>query len=133
MEATTASETADQQVYTLVKAPVFGDLLKNNTPLAVGDTFTQEDIDVGNISFSNIQTAVFTDSFKVDIVNGAGGWLPNQEISLTANTVSADSFELSNLVIYPNPSKGEIFIQTPIVEATNVQVDLFDLRGRKIY
>lgn len=133
MEATTASETADQHVYTLVKAPEFGDLLKNNTPLAVGDTFTQEDIDVGNISFSNIQTAVFTDSFKVDIVNGAGGWLPNQEISLTANTVSTDSFELSNLIVYPNPTEGMIFVKFPALDASNVKIDLFDLRGRRIF
>jgi hypothetical protein len=133
MEATTASETAEQQLYTLVKATEFGDLLKSNTPLAVGDTFTQEDIDLGNISFSNIQTAVFTDSFKVDIVNGAGGWLPNQEISLTANTVSTDSFELSNLIVYPNPTEGMIFVKFPTLDVSNVKIDLFDLRGRRIF
>jgi subtilisin-like proprotein convertase family protein len=133
IEATTASETADQQVYTIVTTPEFGDILKSGTPLAVGGTFTQEDIDLGNISFSNIQTAVFTDSFKVDIVNGAGGWLPNQEINLTANTVSAESFELSNLMVYPNPTEGMIFVKFPTLEASNVKIDLFDLRGRRIF
>ncbi len=133
IEATTPSETPSQQVFTLVKSPEYGDLLKNNTPLAVGDTFTQEDINSGNISFSNIQTAVFTDSFKVDITNGAGGWLPNQVINLTANTVSADSFELSNLVVYPNPTEGMIFVKFPTLDVSNVKIDLFDLRGRRIY
>jgi len=133
IEATTDSETAAQQVFTVVQTPIYGDLLKNNVTLAVGDTFTQEDINSGNISFANIQTAIFNDSFKVDIVNGAGGWLPNQVVNLTANTVSADSFELANLLIYPNPSEGIISIRLPLVEATSVKVDLFDLRGRRMY
>ncbi|GAB5388094.1 MAG: hypothetical protein Alpg2KO_10620 [Alphaproteobacteria bacterium] len=45
--------TADDLVYTLTAIPALGEILLNGVALAVGDTFTQADIDNGLVSISN--------------------------------------------------------------------------------
>jgi len=131
MEATTNSETAAQQVYTLVVAPAEGNLTKSGVTLNVGDTFTQEDINTGLISYENTQTAVFTDEFKVDILNGSNGWLPNQTVNITS-TLGVERFDLGNLSMYPNPSSTEINIRISSFSNDPVTVEIFDLQGRAI-
>lgn len=133
IEASTASETAAQQVYTLVTLPVNGTVRKNDVILAVGDTFTQEDVDLGNITYANTQTSLFTDSFKVDITNGVNGWLPSQEVNLSASVVSAPTFELLNLSLYPNPTSGIISVRFESQTDKDVNVEIYDLQGRSIY
>lgn len=131
MEATTNAETAAQQVYTLVVAPAFGNLAKSGTALNVGDTFTQEDINNGLITFENTQTTVFTDEFKVDVLNGVNGWLPNQTVSISS-TLSTDRFDIGNLSMYPNPSSTEISISISTFSNDPVTVEIFDLQGRSV-
>lgn len=131
MEATTNAETAAEQVYTLVVAPTKGNLTKSGATLNAGDTFTQEDINNGLISYENTQTALFTDEFKVDILNGVNGWLANQTISVTS-TLSVDRFDIGNLAMYPNPSSTEINIRISSFSNDPVTVEIFDLQGRSV-
>ncbi|QMU66506.1 MAG: S8 family serine peptidase [Flavobacteriaceae bacterium] len=132
MEATTASETAAQQVYTLVVAPALGSITKNGIPIIVSDTFTQEDINLGRMAFTNSQTSVFNDEFKVDILNGTNGWLPNQTVSISA-TASLDSFDLGSISVFPNPSTGEINVSVDTSLNDAMVLQLYDLQGRLIY
>jgi len=133
IEASSTSETASQQTYTLVILPTKGTITKNGVNLVLGDTFTQEDINLGNIAFINTQTSLFTDTFKVDITNAVNGWLPNQTINLEATTLSSNNFELTNLSIYPNPSNGVINIRFATSSNDKVALELFDLQGRRVY
>ncbi len=132
IEATTTGESADTQTYKLVLLPTKGSITKNNVNLALGDTFTQEDVNNGSVRFVNTQTELFTDSFKVDITNGANGWLPNQTINLTATTLSAELLEIDGLNIYPNPSFGDVTIRLNPETQEKVEITLFDLQGRTI-
>ena len=133
MSATTASETASQQVYTIVMSPTMGVITKNGSDLSIGGTFTQADVDAGVIAYSNTQTVLFSDSFKVDITNSLNGWLPNQEVSIEATTLSTNSYSLSNVSIYPNPSNGIINVRFETTSNDNVKIELFDLQGRRVY
>lgn len=133
IEATTASETAAQQVYTVVTLPTKGTITNSGATMVVGDTFTQEDVDLGNIAYVNTQTTLFTDSFKVDINNGVNGWLPSQEVNLSASVVSAPSFELSNLSVYPNPSDGMISVKFETQTNEDVNIQVYDLQGRSFF
>jgi subtilisin-like proprotein convertase family protein len=81
-EATTASQSAADQVYTLVSPPSIGDLRLNTTNLTVGSTFTQNDINSGLLNYVNSESTTTTTSFKVDIKNTDNGWLPNEVISI---------------------------------------------------
>ena len=133
MTATTASETALQQVYTIVVAPTKGVITKNGVTLATGGTYTQADVDSGIIGYTNTQTVLFTDSFTVDITNSLNGWLPNQVINLEATTLSTNSFNLSNVSIYPNPSNGIVNVRFETISNDIIKIALFDLQGRRIY
>ena len=133
MAASTDSETADQQTYTIVVAPTKGEIIKNGVALSTGGTFTQADIDAGNVAYSNTQTSLFNDLFKVDITNSLNGWLANQEINLEATSLSINSFELSNLSVYPNPSNGLINVSFQTTSNDAVEIVLFDLQGRKVF
>ena len=133
MAASTDSETADQQTYTIVVAPTKGEIIKNGVALSTGGTFTQADIDAGNVAYSNTQTSLFNDLFKVDITNSLNGWLANQEINLEATSLSTNSFELSNLSVYPNPSNGLINVSFQTTSNDPVEIVLFDLQGRKVF
>ena len=114
-------------------APTMGVITKNGTDLAIGGTFTQADVDSGIIAYSNTQTTLFSDSFKVDITNSLNGWLPNQEVNIEATTLSTNSYSLSNVSIYPNPSNGVINVRFETVSNDLVKIELFDLQGRRVY
>ncbi|MCH2216795.1 MAG: S8 family serine peptidase [Flavobacteriales bacterium] len=133
IEVSTSSETADQQRYTLVELPEKGNILKNGNTLSLGDTFTQEDVNSGVITYANTQTQLFTDSFKADITNGENGWLPNQQVNIEATTVGTSSFELSNFSLYPNPSQGMISIRFESRDDNPVDIQVFDFQGRRMF
>lgn len=131
IEATTASETASQQIYTVVALPTIGILENNSVAMSVGDTFTQDDVNTGIITYLNSETIAYADQFKVDIQNAANGWLPNQIISM--GTLSISEFELGNLSVWPNPANETINIKlNNNVSNSDVHVNLFDIQGRTI-
>lgn len=132
MNASTASETEEQQVYTLVELTTKGTLKKESTALIVGDTFTQADITSGKITFTNSETNSFTDQFKVDVTNAAKGWLANQIIIIEESTLKTEEFTLSEVSLWPNPAKGVLNVKMNIVNNEDVKISLFDLQGRKI-
>lgn len=132
IEATTPSETAAQQVYTLVELPAVGDLRNGGITMAVGNTFTQNDVDTGQITYVNVETVTFADQFKVDISNAAGGWLPNQIVPING-ALGVNEFELGDLAIWPVPTDRILNIQINTATNENVNVNLFDLHGRRVF
>ena len=132
IEATSASETPGEQVYTLVEIPTIGELKRNGANLTVGDTFTQEDVNTGLISYTNTETTAFTDQMKVGITNAANGWLGNQIVLITATLLSNDEFNFRNLAIWPNPTKGKVTVNFNSLTNQDVNISLFDIQGRKI-
>jgi subtilisin-like proprotein convertase family protein len=132
MNASTASETEEQQVYTLVELAKKGVLKKDGSALIAGDTFTQADITSGKITFTNSETGSFTDQFKVDVTNDAKGWLPNQTITIQEGVLKINEFSLNEVSLWPNPTKGVLNVKIINVKNEDVKISLFDLQGRKI-
>ena len=132
MNASSDSETDEEQVYTLVVKPNLGSLEKESTLLAVGDTFSQADINSGKIKFVNTQTTTFTDQFVVDIKNSANGWLGNQTISIQEDVLKTDQFMLNNFSFWPNPTKDIINIKLNSLSDKNIVIKIFDIQGRVI-
>ncbi len=83
IEASTTAETANQQTYTVVSLPNLGSLELNSSPLNIGDTFTQLDVDNGLLDYINSESTANTTSFIVDIKNAANGWLGNQTVAVS--------------------------------------------------
>lgn len=132
IEATSTSETTAQQVYTLVEIPTGGTLAKMAVAMNVGDTFTQDDINTGKITYTNTNTSSYLDVFRVDIKNAANGWLPNQLVALN-NTFNVNELEFGNLSVWPNPTHENINIRLDNLLSNNaVKVSLYDIQGRLI-
>jgi subtilisin-like proprotein convertase family protein len=48
-------------------------------------------------------------------------------------TLATNSYEISDLAIYPNPNKGNFNIQFTNAASNEIKVNVFDMRGRKIF
>ncbi|MGK0325302.1 MAG: hypothetical protein ACJA1D_000641, partial [Polaribacter sp.] len=132
MLATTAGEFSSEQKYILVTLPQKGVLEYQGTILSVGDTFVQKNLRGGDLKYINTQDAAFSDEFKVDVVNAAKGWLPDNTVSIREATLSIDSNTLQGVSFWPNPVKNIFNIKITNSDAEKVFISLFDLRGRKI-
>jgi len=133
INASTPSQSDNNQTYTLTETPILGLLTKNGTALTIGNTFTQSDINEGRISYSNSQFEPGQDSFKADILNSSSGWLPNNTVIITIENSLSISENLMEFVrIYPNPTQNYITIQLTNEIVGETKMDLFDVQGRKI-
>jgi subtilisin-like proprotein convertase family protein len=132
MLATTAGEFSSAQIYTLVTLPEKGFLEYEGTILSVGDTFVQKKLQGGALKYINTQDAAFSDEFKVDVVNAAKGWLPDNTVSIREATLSLDRNIIEGVSFWPNPVKNVFNIKIIDVDPGKVFISLFDLRGRKI-
>jgi len=72
LQFTDAASTTAQIVYTLGAAPTVGQLTKNGTALKSGETFTQDDIDNGRMSYVHAGDEVFGDGFSFSVAGSAG-------------------------------------------------------------
>ena len=83
--------TASEGLYTLMTPPQHGTLMLSGMTLDLGDTFTQEDIDNGDITYEHNGNMETADQFVFDFVDqNNGAWLQNQvfQIEILQNTLS---------------------------------------------
>ena len=73
-------DAASSVVYTLVSVPATGSLKNNGTTLSANSTFTQADINAGNITYTG---AAGNDSFRFSISDGDGGTVTATTFSIT--------------------------------------------------
>lgn len=133
LNAQTNAQPTNAQVYTLIQNTSLGILKKENSNLNVGDTFTQEDINQNKISYSNTLNSENTDSFVVNILNATDGWISNETVNiLIQEQLNISDNSLSEILIYPNPTKGVFTIKTPNLSG-NAELSLVDMQGRAVY
>ena len=72
-------------IFTMVtKLPGFGQLQLSGVTLTAGNTFTQNDINSGNVTYvNNGASAGSSDSFTFSVSNGAGGTVPTTSFAIT--------------------------------------------------
>jgi len=70
-----------------------------------------------------------------DNANGNGGALNNWSLNICSISapLSNPEFEFADIEVYPNPNKGNFTIELNATNSNNIQVDVFDMRGRQIY
>ena len=72
LDTTDADNTATQVIYTLTTAPGNGTLKLNDTVLNLSDTFTQDDIDTGKVTYDHDGSVSTSDSFDFSVDDGVG-------------------------------------------------------------
>jgi uncharacterized delta-60 repeat protein/CSLREA domain-containing protein len=58
----------------LESAPTAGRLLRDGAMLAAGDTFTQDDVDTGRITYRHLAVGVLDDTLVLNATDGDGAW-----------------------------------------------------------
>lgn len=128
-------KSPENLTYILTKIPAKGILTKNSTPLNTGDTFTQQDINDGIISYVHNTSENETDSFDFVVIDGESGWLPVHTFNITIDaSSSSDDFESkeASIWIYPNPAQDVLNISTLDEFQTIQLIRIFDLNGNLI-
>ena len=78
-------------IYTITQTPSGVELALSGRVLAVGDTFSQADIDAGRLSAQRLGTGAVSGALLLDVSDGAGGQLSNLRLDLKTQTVVAGS------------------------------------------
>lgn len=108
--------------------PVDGDTPTNN--IFIGPYIPEGDLSLiyGEMSAGN-WTLTITDNFDQD-----GGNLTSFEIELCLeDQLSISEFESNGFAIFPNPNNGEFTIKLNSNSGNDIIVEVFDIRGRKIF
>ncbi|SCA62915.1 hypothetical protein SCG7109_AF_00010 [Chlamydiales bacterium SCGC AG-110-M15] len=89
----------DEVVYTLETVPSYGMLKKNGYGLGLGATFTQEDINSGNMTYAHDGGDSTEDGFALSISDGQGGNVThtNFNVHITALIVEEPEVALEDL------------------------------------
>jgi len=137
LEATSAGSTALQQVFTITQLPTYT-LLKSGVAFtAIGETFTQDDINNNLITYDNTAPGTETDTFMVDITNATNGFLPNQVVTINLDLdallgVDDDFFLKTGISIFPTVSNGEFKITSSNYIGTAV-IELYTYTGKRVF
>ncbi len=74
---------AEAITYSLRTLPANGTINLNATPLAIGQQFTQQDLNTQAVSYTHNGEEGVSDTFQFDIVDEMGRWLPDQTFTIT--------------------------------------------------
>ncbi len=93
-----AEQQANALTYTISATPTHGTLKVQNVPVLLNGTFTQQQIDAGQVSYVNSDGS--SDSFGFSVSDGAGGMVGPDVFSITASgalTLANDSATTVNV------------------------------------
>ncbi|MBW4497870.1 MAG: VCBS repeat-containing protein, partial [Oscillatoria princeps RMCB-10] len=88
LQVTDTEQSAAQLTYTLTAVPANGTLYLSGTAVAVNGTFTQADIDSGNLTYTHDGGETTSDSFTFTVSDGAGGSLDATSFNITVTPVN---------------------------------------------
>jgi len=123
-------------VYTIVpgQLPVNGTVYLNAVALGASDTFTQDDLNAGKVTYTTTLGIAGTDSFRVNLDDQNGGTLTNLKVDMIIDpALGVGSVEFEQFSIYPIPNKGTFTIQLKSNSGKDIEVNVNDIRGRKVY
>jgi subtilisin-like proprotein convertase family protein len=121
--------------YTLLSSPTHGYLTLDGETLAVGDVFSQANIDWQDVRYFHtdpVQEDGDTDEFYFIVEDGTGGWLGTPKFTIVVDeTVATNNVDLSTTVdLFPNPAQDQINVAFAQQLAGNVTLTINDLQGR---
>jgi hypothetical protein len=134
LQVTDAESEPEAITYTLVAKPTSGSLLKNDTPMDDGGTFTQKDIDDGLIAYLHDNSANATDVFTFSVADGNGGTIADTQFAISINIVTGLGDEINGdiVVTYPNPSQESLFIKMSNQTQGDVNIRISNTIGQAL-
>ncbi|MEM7654987.1 MAG: reprolysin-like metallopeptidase, partial [Bacteroidota bacterium] len=131
LEATDASGAPANLLFTVIQLPRNGGLLLDGTNLAIGDVFSQADVDANLLSYLHNGSLTEADSFRFDLRNQVGGWngVYTFTIDITKST-SKDELLQGELTVFPNPAGDWLEVQGADLPIGAVRLTLYNLQGQ---
>lgn len=126
--------TEDELIFTVVSIPAFGELKFNGQVLNAGDTFTQANIDQGNISYRHDGGDSERDFFTFTVKDGAGGWFGTPEFIINiGDDVQVSTNELEETIdiqLFPNPARDVLNVQFDRLFDRQMIIDIYNVQGQ---
>ncbi|MEL6942728.1 MAG: cadherin-like domain-containing protein, partial [Bacteroidota bacterium] len=134
LEADDEDNRPEEISFLLVSVPKHGTLYRNETPLQVGDAFTQQDVDGFLISYEHDGSEAEDDRFDFVLTDTDGGWFGTVPFYIKVDEnamVDTDDVTLSKQIkVYPNPTDGQLEIRVEQINTKGILIQLFDLNGK---
>lgn len=120
-------------IYTLVALPANGTLFLSGVALGVGDTFTQNDIDSGFLSYQHDNSTTTTDQFEFTLTCSNGGYVGGLTFQIGINLTVGVSFnEDVRLLIYPNPARERFQVRVEGIPSGDLGIEVYDILGKQV-
>lgn len=89
-------------LFTITKTPDHGQILINNVPLKVGDSFTMLDINEGKLSYSHNNDIFENDAFTFSVIDDFNNWSPENtfNIKIRQETLSLAVFRTKSIACF---------------------------------
>lgn len=136
LEVQDVDNTPAQLTYLLVTLPTHGTLSKGGTPLQIGSTFTQQEINGFQLKYTHNGDSAQFDSFTFVVEDGTGGWLPTQRANIAIDenaTVGVNEILNENtILVFPNPTRDVLHLQFTQLPKGTMTVSLFNTQGQEV-
>ena len=135
LQAQDVDATAAQLLYTLTSLPANGSLRLSDKVLAVGDQFTQADIDALRIRYTHNGGTATGDLFTFVVQDGKGGFLPINRFTITIDqSTGLGEVPLPFAVkLYPNPTRDKIQLDFEQSLPAEGILRVFNFQGQLLY
>lgn len=131
-----ADNFPEELLFTVVVNSEKGSLYLNGNLITVGDQFTQEQLNNGELRYVHEGTENETDAFTFTVIDGNGGWLDltTFNINIDENILSSNNnlLEVNNFEVYPNPTQDHLIIKDLSVDKKEWHIQLYSIEGRLI-
>ncbi len=119
----------DPITFNINELPNNGTLKLNNTNLTASDTFSQTDIDNGNLSYSHNGSETTRDSFSLSARDGSGGSTGNIDVNLRVNAVNdrPSNINIDNNRIVENSDSGAVIGTISTADADGTDTHTYTL------
>jgi subtilisin-like proprotein convertase family protein len=133
LEVDDANNSTEELIYTIVELPIKGQLTMNGNSLAIGDQFSQKDIDEDKLVYSAL-TEDYVTYFSFTVIDGEGGFIGITNFEIEVNELTSIKDDLLNEVIgiYPNPAKDQITIDLTRSSQKYLSFDIMNIQGQKV-
>jgi len=135
LNTTSANYNSGDVTYTLTALPASGRLLLYGSELAIGDEFTQADINGIGLFYENTDENAEVDDFGFLVTTPDGGYLAidYHDILISDEAIVSNrnvSVLDAGLRIFPNPVAGDLNVRWTADVSRDLTLELFDLNGR---
>ncbi len=124
LQSTDADDNNADLIYTLTSLPANGTLYLSGSPLSVGSTFTQGDIDSGLVTYGEMGGSPATDSFDFVVTDPNGGYTAPHTFTITITGVSTTTYNVGVTFILEgdyDPTTG--LMRTDLLDAGLIPIN----------